>query len=100
MSESEELPRSPKDARIEEGTSSRAQSSSSVRKYTGAATYKSMFQSSWQRKLRCVKAVKNDLHSFHCTVCSKKLSCKDQGERDVTRHLQSAGHQFETLILM
>ena len=83
-------PPSPKSPRC--STSSETSSRSKAMKYSGAYTYKSTFQSSWQRKWPCIKAVQGNVHSLLCTVCTKKLSCKHQGEKDVTRHLQSAGH--------
>jgi hypothetical protein len=66
---------------------------SSGRKYSGAATYKSKFVPSWQKKWPCIVPVKGNQYSFSCTVCLKTVSCEHQGERDVTRHIASAQHQ-------
>ena len=59
----------------------------SVRKYSGAAIYKSKYQLNWQMKWPCVVPVKGDSYSFRCTVCYKVLSCGHQGEKDVKRHI-------------
>ena len=63
------------------------------KKYSGAHTYKSKFQVAWQKKWPCIVAVKDNPHMFHCTVCFKAVSCAHQGERDVTRHIDSAQHK-------
>ena len=68
----------------------------SQRKWSGAATYNSKFQKSWQHKWPFVQPVKGDLHSFRCTVCAKSVSCGHQGEADVIRHAESAQHQRNT----
>ena len=69
------------------------ESSGGGRKYSDAALYQSSFQASWQKRWPCVVPVKDNLHSFRCTLCSKVVSCGHQGERDVTRHIASAQHQ-------
>ena len=43
-------------------------------------------------KYPCIDAVKNDSHSFYCTSCLKKESCKHMGISDVRRHIQAACH--------
>ena len=66
---------------------------SAKRKLSGSATYFSKYDVSWREKYPCIEAVKNDVHSFHCTCCMKKLSCKHMGIGDVKRHIQGASHQ-------
>ena len=66
---------SPKRAKVIDGQQS------SIKKFTGAAAYKSGFQACWQKRWPCIKPVKDDPHSFHCTVCFKAVSCGHQGER-------------------
>ena len=66
------------------------------RKKSGSASYKTKFQKSWQKSWPFVAPVKGDVHAFYCTVCMKKVACGHQGERDVTRHKESAQHQSNT----
>lgn len=68
----------------------------SSKKFTGAAVYKSSFRPCWQKKWSYITPVKNDPHSFHCTVCFNVLSCGHQGERDVTQHIASVQHQHNS----
>jgi len=63
------------------------------RKFSGFATYFSKYDALWRKKYPCIEAVKNDAHSFYCTCCMKKLSCKHMGIGDVRRHVQSSSHQ-------
>jgi len=65
----------------------------SSRKWSGAAIYKTKFNTTWQQAWPFISPVKHDPHSFHCGVCMKKMSCGHQGERDVARHVDSAQHQ-------
>ena len=66
--------------------------SSSVKKWSGAAIYKSKFQESWKQRWPFIAAVPDNVSQFYCNVCSKKLSCGHQGETDVKRHIESATH--------
>jgi len=61
--------------------------------YGGAKTYKSKFKAVWQKKWPCIVPVKDNVHMFYCNVCLKPASCSHQGERDVTRHIESAQHK-------
>ena len=70
-----------------------ATSSSTGRKWSGAALYKTKFQSTWQQMWPFIAPVKDNPHSFRCTVCMKMVSCGHQGERDVARHAESAQHK-------
>ena len=65
----------------------------SCKKYTGAATYKSRFQASWQKKWPCIKARRDNPHAFECIVCLRTMNCGHQGEKDVSRHIASVQHQ-------
>ena len=68
----------------------------SLRKWSGAATYRSKFQKVWQQKWPFAVPVKGDPHCFRCTVCAKTVSCGHQGETDVARHAESIQHQRNT----
>ena len=59
----------------------------------GAAKYTTRFDPSWTATYPCVKGIKNDKHSFLCTVCNKKISCKHQGVQDVKRHVNGQKHK-------
>ena len=63
------------------------------KKYGGAHTYKSRFQAVWQKKWPFIVPVRDNPHMFQCTVCFKASSCAHQGERDVTRHIESTQHK-------
>lgn len=58
----------------------------------GAARYNTKFNKAWTKKYECVQPVKNNPHSFLCTVCNKSISCKHQGETDIKRHIVSTAH--------
>lgn len=58
----------------------------------GAAYYKTKFNKEWMKKYPYIQVVKSDPHSFLCTICNKKISCKHQGETDVTRHIAGVAH--------
>ena len=58
----------------------------------GAARYNTKFNKTWSKQYECIQAVQNNPYAFLCTVCNKKLSCKHQGEADVTRHIACASH--------
>ena len=66
--------------------------SSSVKKWSGAAIYKSKFQVSWKQRWPFIAAVPDNVSQFYCNIWSKKLSCGHQGETDVKRHIESATH--------
>jgi hypothetical protein len=68
-------------------------SSASLRKFDGAARFKSKFQPSRSKKWACIIAVPRSPTEFRCTVCDKVCSCAHQGESDVTRHIQGEKHQ-------
>ena len=66
--------------------------SAKKRKLHGAATYFTKFDPAWKTKFPCVQPVKKDTFSFLCTVCSKVISCKHQGVKDVKRHIEGLNH--------
>ena len=41
----------------------------------------------------CIVPVKNDKHSFRCTLCNKVIDCGKQGIGDVKRHIQRDEHK-------
>ena len=63
------------------------------RRFSGSATYFRKYDALWKEKYPCIEAVKNDMNSFYCTCCMKKLSCKHMGIGDVRRLVQSSSHQ-------
>ena len=63
------------------------------RKWSGAAIYKSKYQTSWQKKWPFLSPVKYNPHSCLCSVCKMIISCAHQGERDVLRHIDSVSHK-------
>ena len=74
---------------ISVGTPSKRKKCADVR---GAATYHTKFNKDWTRKYSFLQPVRQDSYSFHCTICNKTLSCKHQGEADVSRHAQGTRH--------
>ena len=69
----------------------------------GAARHITKFNKAWSKKYECIQAVSNNPHvflctriitpmDFLCTICNKSVSCKHQGEADVTRHITCAAH--------
>ena len=65
--------------------------SSSVKKWSGAAIYKSKFQVSWKQRWPFIAAVPDNVLSF-IVISVQKLSCGHQGETDVKCHIESATH--------
>ena len=60
---------------------------------TGAATYETKFHASWIKDFPFITEGKKDpVHSFHCQVCHKDVSCSHQGIADVRRHEKSKAH--------
>ena len=66
---------------------------SCTKKFRGAAIYNSKYLAIWPKTWPFIQQVKNDPHSFYCTVFRKSVSCKHQGERDVGRHAATTQHQ-------
>ena len=81
------------DCEDEPTPSKRMKSSISVKKYSGAAVYKTKFKSTWTSKWPFATGVKADPYSYRCNVCDRSLSCAHQGEKDVSRHAESAQHK-------
>ena len=52
--------------------------------------HKSKYQVCWRTKRPCVAPAKGNPHAFHCNVCRKDVSCGHQGEKDVTRHMETS----------
>lgn len=78
-----------------QGSSNDAGPSSSnvIRKFAGAARFKTKFNQSWTKKWPFIVEVAGSQHEFKCTLCSKVSSCGHQGEADVSRHLNGAKHK-------
>jgi hypothetical protein len=60
--------------------------------HVGAGKYRSKFKSEWGH-MYPVKAVKNDLYSFHCIPCMKNIKCDHQGITDVKNHCGTESHK-------
>ena len=82
------LPPAKKTKTSSEGTPSR-KGKTVVR---GAARHITKCNKAWSKKYECIQAVSNNPHVFLCTICNKSVSCKHQGEADVTRHITCAAH--------
>lgn len=63
---------------------------STIRKYQGAATYKSKFQKEWTQAYPFLREVQD---SFFCTICGRNVSCSHMGRADVERHIGKPMHQ-------
>ena len=55
--------------------------------------YKCKYSLQWTKTWPFIVAQPDDKHSFLCTVCSKRLSCKHQGVHDVKDQINSQMHQ-------
>lgn len=55
--------------------------------------YKANFNHTWTQTWPCIVPVKNDKHSFRCTLCNKVIDCGKQGIGDVKRHIQRDEHK-------
>ena len=66
---------------------------SKITKRKGAATYKTKFNKTWSKTWPFICEVREDAHSFHCTICRRNVSCSHMGKRDVERHIGLAIHQ-------
>ena len=62
------------------------------RKYKGAATYKVVFKSEWEKDFP-IRAVPCDKHKFHCILCSKNVSHHHQGLGNVKVHCKRDMHK-------
>ena len=63
------------------------------KKFTGSFMYKANFNHTWTQTLPCIVPVKNDKHSFRCTLCNKVIDCGKQGIGDVKKHIQQDEHK-------
>jgi len=60
---------------------------------SGSVGYSCIFNHTWTQTWPCIVPVKNDKHSFRCTVCNKVIGCGKQGIGDVKRHIQRDEHK-------
>ena len=67
--------------------------SSSKRMKLGAAVYRTKFNHAWKGIYPFISKVKGDPYKFFCQTCSRNVSCKHQGRRDVERHISRALHE-------
>lgn len=61
------------------------------KKVSGAATYKSSFHNEWTSKWPFITV--GSTSSYYWCSIRQENSCAHQGVRDVTRHIESKGHQ-------
>ena len=64
---------------------------SKTRKFEGAAKYNTRFNPEWSKIWPCIQRASVP-YKFKCTLCKCLVSCKNQGEKDVRRHLESQKH--------
>jgi hypothetical protein len=76
-----------------QGPSTSTKSGKSTRKESGAAKYKSKFNKAWKKQYPFINEVRNDQHSFYCTVCKRNVKCGHMGISDVQRHITTSMHQ-------
>jgi hypothetical protein len=75
------------------GPSTLRQSSKSTRKDSGAAKYRSKFNTAWKKQYPFINEVRTDKHSFYCTICKRNVKCGHMGLSDVQRHVTTSMHQ-------
>ena len=68
------------DSELEDNTglgpsSSKKQKIVSVKKFGGAAIYKTKYQAAWRDKWPFAVPIPRNPHSFQCNVCNKEVSC-------------------------
>ena len=63
------------------------------KKFTGSFMYKVSFNHTWTQTWPCNVPVKNDKHSFRCTLCNKVIDCGKRKNGDVKRHIQRDEHK-------
>ena len=61
-------------------------------KFTGAFKYKTSFSLEWKKTWSFLLSLLGNPHMFHCTICSKNLSCAHQGATDVKDHIATKMH--------
>ena len=65
----------------------------SKRSKTGSYRYKTKFNKVWLKEYPFISELPEDVHSFYCSICKKKLSCAVMGKRDIERHAGSVMHK-------
>ena len=81
------------DSSASQGPSTSTKSGKSTRKESGAAKYKSKFNKAWKKQYPFITEVRNDQHSFYCTVCKRNVKCGHMGISDVQQHITTSMHQ-------
>ena len=64
-----------------------------IRKYQGAATYKTKFKKEWILSYPFIKEVQGDVYSFFCSICGRNVRCCHMGRADIERHVSKPMHQ-------
>ena len=75
------------------GPSTSKQNPKSTRKHSGAAKYRSKFNTAWKNQYPFIDEVRADKHSFYCTICKRNVKCSHIGLSDVQRHATTSMHQ-------
>ena len=67
--------------------------SGASKKSEGSAKYECKFNLLWTKTYPFLQPAKDDVYSFYCTVCAKKVSCKHQATGDVRYHIDGPEHK-------
>jgi hypothetical protein len=62
------------------------------KKLRGAATYKTLYSSKWEKDFSVCTANDNR-YAFYCIPCKKNVSCAHMGRADVKQHCETATHK-------
>jgi len=60
---------------------------------SGAAVYKTKFNSEWTKAWAFICEVPGNTYKFRCTICSRDISCSHMGKADVERHISKEMHK-------
>ena len=55
--------------------------------------YKTKFSKEWIKDFPFIRASTNSIYKFHCTMCSRDVSCGHMGRADVERHAGKVMHK-------
>ena len=81
------------DSESSDDSSSKALGPGPSKKARGVAVYKTKFNKDWTKEWSFICEVPNNVYEFHCTMCSRNISCAHKGKRDVERHISKTMHK-------
>ena len=76
------------------GPSTSKQNPKSTRKHSGAAKYRSKFNTARIKQYPFIDEVRAGKHSFYCTICKRNVKCVHMGLSDVQPHITTSMHQL------